>query len=231
MTWGSRGSRSAGTLGRVNAPQAPPITVALVDDHEIVRRGLRELLEGAGLVVVGEAGSAAEAIRRMPALHPDVVLLDMQLQDGTGVEVCREIRSSLPDTAVLVLTSYDDDEALFASILAGAAGYLLKQVRGPDLVDAVRRVAAGQSLLSPEVTTRVLERLRQPPTAQDPALASLTEQERRVLDLVAQGLTNRQAGTRLGLAEKTVKNHVSSVLAKLGVGSRTQAALYVREHG
>ena len=205
------------------------VRVALVDDHEIVRRGLRELLEGAGLEVVGEAGTVAEAVRRMPALHPDVVLLDMQLPDGTGVEVCRDVRSALPDTRVLILTSFDDDEALFASILAGASGYLLKQVRGSDLVDAVRRVAAGQSLLSPEVTARVLERLRQPVTTQDPALASLTEQERRVLDLVAEGLTNRQIGTRLGLAEKTVKNHVSGVLGKLGLGSRTQAALYVRE--
>jgi len=206
-----------------------PLRVALVDDHEIVRRGLRELLESAGLEVVGEAGSVAEAVRRMPALRPDVVLLDMQLPDGTGIEVCREVRSVLPDTRVLVLTSYDDDEALFASILAGASGYLLKQVRGTDLVDAVRRVAAGQSLLSPEVTARVLERLRQPESVQDPGLSSLTEQERRVLDLVAEGLTNRQIGGRLGLAEKTVKNHVSGVLAKLGLGSRTQAALYVRE--
>lgn len=208
---------------------AAAVRVALVDDHEIVRRGLRELLESAGLVVVGEAGTAAEAVRRMPALHPDVVLLDMQLPDGTGVEVCREIRAVLPETRVLVLTSYDDDEALFASILAGASGYLLKQVRGGDLVDAVRRVADGQSLLSPEVTARVLERLRQPASAQDPGLAALTEQERRVLDLVAEGLTNRQVGSRLGLAEKTVKNHVSGVLAKLGLGSRTQAALYVHE--
>ena len=204
--------------------------VALVDDHEIVRRGLRELLEASGLEVVGEAGTAAEAVRRMPALRPDVVLLDMQLPDGTGVEVCREIRDQLPGTAVLVLTSYDDDEALFASIMAGASGYLLKQVRGTDLVEAVERVAQGQSLLSPEVTARVLERVRRPPES-DPRLGQLTEQERRVLELVAEGLTNRQVGTRLGLAEKTVKNHVSGVLAKLGLASRTQAALFLREHG
>jgi DNA-binding NarL/FixJ family response regulator len=207
----------------------PAVRVALVDDHEIVRRGLRELLESAGLEVVGEAGTAAEAVRRMPALRPDVLLLDMQLPDGTGVEVCRDVRSALPDIRVLVLTSYDDDEALFASIMAGASGYLLKQVRGADLVDAVRRVASGQSLLSPEVTARVLERLRRPASPQDPGLAQLTEQEHRVLDLVAEGLTNRQIGTRLGLAEKTVKNHVSGVLAKLGLGSRTQAALYLRD--
>ncbi len=203
------------------------VRVALVDDHEIVRRGVRELLEGEGIEVVAEAGTAAEALRRMPAARPDVVLLDMQLPDGTGVEVCRELRELLPCTAVLVLTTYDDDEALFASILAGAAGYVLKQVRGNDLVDAVRRVAAGQSLLSPEVTSRVLERLRHPPE-RDAGLASLTGQERKVLDLVADGLTNRQVGSRLGLAEKTVKNHVSAVLGKLGLGSRTQAALYVR---
>ena len=206
-----------------------PVRVALVDDHEIVRRGLRELLEGADLEVVGEAGTAAEAIRRMPAFHPDVLLLDMQLPDGSGIEVCREVRSTLPETAVLVLTSFDDDEALFASIMAGAAGYLLKQVRGTELVDAVRRVAAGQSLLSPEVTARVLERLRRPPQ-QDPGLATLTEQERHVLNLVAEGLTNRQIGTRMGLAEKTVKNHVSSLLAKLGLASRTQAALYLTKN-
>jgi two-component system, NarL family, response regulator DevR len=205
------------------------VRVALVDDHEIVRRGLRELLEGAGLEVVGEAGTAAEAVRRMPAFHPDVLLLDMQLPDGTGVEVCRDVRSALPDVKVLVLTSFDDDEALFASIMAGASGYLLKQVRGTDLVDAVRRVASGQSLLSPEVTARVLERLRSPATG-DPRLASLTEQEHRVLALVAEGLTNRQIGGRLGLAEKTIKNHVSGVLGKLGLGSRTQAALYLRSN-
>jgi len=205
-----------------------PVRVALVDDHEIVRRGLRELLEGAeGIEVVGEAGTAAEALRRMPALRPDVLLLDMQLPDGTGVEVCREVLAVLPATRVLILTSYDDDEALFASILAGSSGYLLKQVRGTDLVDAVRRVAAGQSLLSPEVTSAVLDRLRSP-AAEDPGLASLSQQERRVLELVAEGLTNRQVGARLELAEKTVKNHVSSVLAKLGLGSRTQAALYLQ---
>jgi len=207
---------------------AEHVRVALVDDHEIVRRGLRELLESAeGIEVVGEAGTASEAVRRMPALHPDVLLLDMQLPDGTGVEVCREVLQALPATRVLILTSYDDDEALFASILAGASGYLLKQVRGTDLLDAVRRVAAGQSLLSPEMTSAVLDRLRAP-AAEDPGLASLSSQERRVLELVAEGLTNRQVGARMELAEKTVKNHVSAVLAKLGLGSRTQAALYLQ---
>ena len=202
--------------------------MVLVDDHEIVRRGLRELLgEAGGISIVGEAATAGEAVRRVPALAPDVVLLDMRLPDGNGVDVCRELRSRLPRTHVLVLTSYDDDEALLASVLAGASGFLLKQVRGTDLVDAVRRVAAGQSLLSPEVTATVFDRLRSP-TPADPAYALLTAQERRVLDLVGEGLTNRQIGTRLGVAEKTVKNHVSAVLAKLGVASRTQAALQLR---
>ncbi len=224
-------TRAAGPDAGTGQERTRPLRVALVDDHEIVRRGLRELLEASGVEVVGEAGTAAEAVRRMPALRPDVVLLDMQLPDGSGVEVCRELRAMLPDTRVLVLTSYDDDEALFASVLAGASGYLLKQVRGADLVNSVERVAAGQSLLGPEVTARVLERLRSPGLQRDSRLAALTDQERRVLDLVAEGLTNRQVGVRLGLAEKTVKNHVSGVLAKLGLGSRTQAALYLRDHG
>ena len=203
-----------------------PITVFLLDDHEVVRDGLRALLEAAGFTVVGEASTAAEALRRIPATRPRVAVLDVELPDGDGVSVCRDVRASLPDTQVLMLTSHDDDEALFASIMAGASGYVLKQVRGNDLVDGVRRVAAGQSLLDPSVTAAVLERLRRGPE-EDKRLAGLTEQERKVLELVADGLTNRQIGTRMHLAEKTVKNYVSSLLAKLGLASRTQAAVFV----
>ena len=205
---------------------ADDVTVFLVDDHEVVRQGLRTLLEESGLTVVGEASTAAEAVPRVLATRPNVAVLDVQLPDGTGIDVCREIRSRLPETACLMLTSFDDDEALFAAIMAGAAGYLLKQIRGLQLVEAVQRVSRGESLLDPKVTTRVLERLRSGPK-QDPRLASLTDQERRILDLIAEGLTNRQIGSRLGLAEKTVKNYVSSLLAKIGMRSRTQAALYV----
>ncbi|HVU72205.1 MAG TPA: response regulator transcription factor [Mycobacteriales bacterium] len=203
-----------------------PVTVFLLDDHEVVRDGLRALLEAAGLKVVGEASTAAEALRRIPATRPRVAVLDVELPDGDGVSVCRDIRASLPDTQVLMLTSHDDDEALFASIMAGASGYVLKQVRGNDLVDGVRRVAEGQSLLDPSVTAAVLERLRRGPQ-EDERLAGLTDQERKVLELVADGLTNRQIGTKMHLAEKTVKNYVSSVLAKLGLASRTQAAVFV----
>jgi two-component system, NarL family, response regulator DevR len=205
---------------------ADDVTVFLVDDHEVVRQGLRTLLEESGLTVVGEASTASEAVPRIVATQPKVAVLDVQLPDGTGIDVCREIRSRLPETSCLMLTSFDDDEALFAAIMAGASGYLLKQIRGLQLVEAVQRVARGESLLDPKVTTRVLERLRSGPK-QDPRLASLTDQERRILDLIAEGLTNRQIGTRLGLAEKTVKNYVSSLLAKIGMRSRTQAALYV----
>jgi two-component system response regulator DevR len=206
------------------------ITVFLLDDHEVVRRGLRDLLESDGdIEVVGESGSAQEAIRRIPALRPDVAILDGRLPDGSGIDVCREIRSRDPHIAALVLTSYDDDEALFSAIMAGAAGYVLKQVRGQDLLDAVRRVAAGQSLLDPAVTQQVLDRLREGPK-QDSALDGLTEQERRVLELIGEGLTNRAIGERLFLAEKTVKNYVSSLLAKLGLERRTQAAVFASKH-
>ena len=203
-----------------------PVTVFLVDDHEVVRQGLRTLLEDAGLTIVGEAATAGEAVPRIVATRPDVAVLDVQLPDGTGVDVCRDVRSRVPGTACLMLTSFDDDEALFSAIMAGAAGYLLKQIRGLALVDSVKRAARGESLLDPKVTVRVLERLRTGPK-QDPRLASLTDQEHRILDLIAEGLTNRQIGNRLGLAEKTVKNYVSSLLAKIGMRSRTQAALYV----
>ena len=201
------------------------IRVYLLDDHEVVRRGLRDLLESDGdIEIVGESGSAQEATARIPALRPDVAVLDARLPDGSGIDVCREVRSVDARIKALILTSYDDDEALFAAILAGAAGYLLKQVGGNDLVDAVRRVAAGQSLIDPTLTARVLERLRNGP-AEPEELASLTEQERKILTLIAEGLTNRQIGDRLFLAEKTVKNYVSSILAKLGLERRTQAAV------
>jgi two-component system, NarL family, response regulator DevR len=203
-----------------------PYRVYLLDDHEVVRRGVRDLLEDSGEVtVVGESGSAAEAARRIPALRPDVAILDARLPDGSGIDVCREIRSVDPGIHALILTSYDDDEALFAAIMAGAAGYVLKQVSGTDLVDAVRRVAAGQSLLDPAVTARVLERVRSGPP-EDETLKRLTDQERRILALIAEGKTNRQIGEEMFLAEKTVKNYVSSLLAKLGMERRTQAAVF-----
>ena len=212
------------------ADENAPIRVYLLDDHEIVRRGLRELLESEGdIVVVGESGSAAEATRHIPALRPDVAILDGRLPDGSGIDVCRDIRSIDPRIAALILTSYDDDEALFSAIMAGASGYVLKQVGGNDLVDSVRRVAAGQSTLDPGVTARVLERVRTGPLA-DPALEQLTTQELRILELIGEGMTNRQMGEAMFLAEKTIKNYVSSMLAKLGLESRTQAAIFSIKH-
>ena len=200
--------------------------VFLLDDHEVVRSGLRSLLEATDdLVVVGEAGTVADALARIPATHPDVAILDVRLPDGSGIEVCREIRSQFPAIACVMLTSYADDEALFAAIMAGAAGYVLKQVQGTDLVDKIRRAGAGQSLLDPAVTKRVLERLKVGPK-EDSRLASLTGQERKILDLIADGQTNRQIAAELYLAEKTVKNYVSNLLAKLGMERRTQAATY-----
>jgi len=204
--------------------------VFLLDDHEIVRRGIRELLEGeSDIEVVGESGLAEEAARRIPALRPDVAILDARLPDGSGIDVCREIRSRDPQVKALILTSYDDDEALFAAIMAGAAGYTLKQVRGNDLVETVRRVAAGQSTLDPSVTATVLDRVRNGPPV-DKELERLTAQEQRILDLIGEGLTNRQIGERTFLAEKTVKNYVSTMLAKLGLSSRTQAAIFSTKH-
>ena len=206
------------------------IRVFLLDDHEIVRRGIRELLEGEpDILVVGESGLAEEAARRIPALRPDVAILDARLPDGSGIDVCREIRSRDPQIKALILTSYDDDEALFAAIMAGAAGYTLKQVRGNDLVDTVRRVAAGQSTLDPSVTSTVLDRVRNGPPV-DKELERLTAQEHRILDLIGEGMTNRQIGEHMFLAEKTVKNYVSSMLAKLGLTSRTQAAIFSTKH-
>ena len=213
--------------------QSQLVRVFLLDDHEIVRRGLRELLEGDGRIeVVGESGLAEEATRRIPALRPHVAVLDGRLPDGSGVDVCRDVRSVDPSIACLILTSYDDDEALFHAIMAGASGYVLKQIRGNELIDAIMRVAQGQSLLDPQVTARVLERLRGG-HEEDSALADLTEQERKVLMHIADGLSNRQIGQERFLAEKTVKNYVSSILAKLGMERRTQAAVFaskLRDH-
>jgi two-component system, NarL family, response regulator DevR len=193
------------------------IRVFLLDDHEVVRHGLRALLESAGdIVVVGESGSAVEAAARIPALHADVAVLDARLPDGSGVEVCRAVRAVDPDVRALILTSYDDDEALFAAIMAGASGYVLKEIGGHDLVGAVRQVAAGNSLIDPSLTARVLDRVRNGP---------VTVQELKLLGLIAEGLTNRQIGERMFLAEKTVKNYVSSILSKLGLERRTQAAV------
>lgn len=201
------------------------IRVYLLDDHEVVRRGIRDLLESAGgIVVVGESGSAVEATSRIPALRPDVAILDGRLPDGSGIDVCREVRSVDPSIKALILTSYDDDEALFAAILAGAAGYVLKEITGTDLVGTVHRVAQGQSLIDPALTMKVLDRVRHG-EAEAPELARLTERERDILALIAEGLTNRQIGERLFLAEKTVKNYVSSLLGKLGLERRTQAAV------
>lgn len=203
--------------------------IFLLDDHELVRRGIRDLLwNQEDLTVVGEASSAAEALERIPQTRPDVAVLDVRLGDAdgvTGVEVCRDIRSSHPEVACIMLTSFADDEALFASIMAGASGYVLKQIGGNELTAAIRRVAAGESLLDPAVTVRVLERLRHPRQEDDP-LAGLTGQERRILDLISEGLTNRQIAAQMYLAEKTVKNYVSHLLAKLGMERRSEAAAY-----
>jgi two-component system, NarL family, response regulator DevR len=207
-------------------PSPESIRIFLLDDHEMVRRGLKDLFESQpGFDVVGESGSAVEAEARIPSLRPDVAVLDARLPDGSGIEVCRAIRSVDPSIRVLILTSYDDDEAVFAAIMAGAAGYLLKQVLGNDLLETVRRVAGGQSLLDSNVTQRVLDRLRVGGTAEPVELRSLTPQERRILELITEGLTNRQIGEHLFLAEKTVKNYVTSILSKLGMQRRTQAAV------
>jgi DNA-binding NarL/FixJ family response regulator len=204
------------------------ISVFLLDDHEIVRRGLQQLLEAEpDIQVVGEAGTAAHAVARIPALRPDVAILDVRLPDGEGVTVCRDIRAAVdPPPACLMLTSYSDDEALFSAIMAGAAGYMLKQVSGNDLVGAVRTLAAGGSLLDAGVTATVLNRLRSGQDNEDPRYATLSPQERRILDLIAEGMTNRQIAGQLYLAEKTVKNYVSSLLHKLGFERRTEAAVY-----
>jgi two-component system, NarL family, response regulator DevR len=202
------------------------VKVFLLDDHEIVRAGLRSLFESVeDFSVVGEAATAEEALDRIPPTRPDVAILDVRLPDGSGIEVCREIRSASPEVSCVMLTSYADDEALVAAVMAGASGYVLKQVGASSLVDDIRRVAAGQSLLDPALTERIVERLRNRGD-DDPLLATLTPQERRILDLIAEGQTNRQIAGALFLAEKTVKNYVSNLLAKLGMERRTQAASY-----
>ncbi|MGO4596394.1 response regulator [Terrabacter sp. 2RAF25] len=227
------------------AAGSEPVTVFLLDDHEIVRRGLVDLLEShRGFRVVGEAGTAAEALRRIPTLAPDVALLDARLPDGSGIDVCRDVQVSSPGTRCLILTSYDDDDALFAAVMAGASGYLLKQIRGTSLTEAVAHVAAGHSLIDPALVERLLDRLRRPETdpgasggsgngprtGLPPGASPLTDREQEILTLIAEGLTNRQIGERLYLAEKTVKNYVSGLLAKLGFERRTQAAVYGAQH-
>ncbi|KPC60175.1 response regulator transcription factor [Streptomyces chattanoogensis] len=228
------------------APAAPvaapgmPLRVFILDDHEVVRRGVRDLLEAEeDIEVVGEAGDARQALARVPAIRPQVAVLDVRLGgtdgpdgDHEGIEVCRELRARVPDLACLMLTSFDDDEALFDAIMAGAAGYVLKQIDGTALVHAIRTVAAGQSMLDPRTATRVMERLRDPGRAQateaeTSELGRLSPREREVLDLIGEGLTNRQIADRLFLSEKTVKNRVSAILSKLGVGRRVQAAMVV----
>jgi two-component system response regulator DevR len=202
------------------------VRVFLLDDHDIVRRGLAHLFDTQDdIEVVGEAGTAEEALSRIPPTRPDVALLDVRLADGDGVEVCREIRSRHPEIQCLMLTSFSDDEALFDAIMAGASGFILKQVKSEEIVQAVRFVANGQSLLDPAVTGRVLERLRKGPD-EDERLATLSPQERNILELIADGLTNRQIAAKIHLAEKTVKNYVSNLLTKLGMERRTQAAVY-----
>ncbi|WP_354148695.1 response regulator transcription factor [Arthrobacter sp. 754] len=205
------------------------IRVFVLDDHELVRRGLKDLLESEGFVVVGMSGSAAEAARRIPALRPDVAILDARLPDGTGIEVCRDVHSVDETINCLILTSYDDEQALRGAVLAGASGYVLKEIGGSDLIGALRRAARGESLFDADLKSRIVQGLAEPERV-DPRLASLTPQERRVLELVGEGLTNRQIGERMLLAEKTVKNYVSSLLAKLGFERRTQAAVHVAQH-
>ncbi|HEY1702460.1 MAG TPA: response regulator transcription factor [Trebonia sp.] len=202
------------------------IKVFLLDDHEVVRRGVRDMLESeADIKVIGEAGTAASALARIPALRPDVAVLDVRLPDGDGVTVCRDIRSKMPEVACLMLTSFADEDALMDAVMAGAAGYVLKQIRGTDLVGAVRTVATGQSMLDSRAASQLMARLRGQRPKNDP-LAGLTPQERRILELIGDGLTNRQIGEQMFLAEKTVKNYISQLFAKLGMERRTQAAAY-----
>ncbi len=207
------------------------VKVFLLDDHEIVRRGLRELIESEeGLSVIGEAATVEEALSRVPALRPDVAVLDVRLPDGSGVEACRSLRERMPELQCLMLTSFADDEALFSAIVAGAAGYVLKQIKGNDLTGAIRKVARGESLIDPAMAGRVMERIRQG-QKEASELSHLSDQERRILDLLAEGLTNRQIAERMFLAEKTVKNYVSNLLAKLGMHRRTEAAVYAARLG
>ncbi|SDS13487.1 response regulator [Microlunatus soli] len=213
-------------------PTTPTIGVFIVDDHELVRRGLVSLLGTTpDLRVVGEAATAEEARRMIPQVAPDVALLDGRLPDGSGIDVCRDVRSAMPGLHCLILTSYDDDEALFAAVMAGASGYLLKQIGGASLTDAIRTAATGRSLIDPVISGKLLSRLRRP--TPDNRAEQLTEREREILDLVAEGLTNRQIGARMYLAEKTIKNYVSGLLSKLGMQRRTQIAVFgaqLRQH-
>jgi two-component system response regulator DevR len=205
---------------------AGPIRIFLLDDHEVVRRGIAELLDAVpDFEIAGEAGTAEQALPRALACRPDVAVLDMRLPDGSGIDVCRDIRSALPDTHCLILTSYDDQDAVLSAVMAGASGYVLKEIRTADLVDAIRQAAMGRTLIDPAVIAHVMNRVREG-TPTDARLAALTDREREVLDLVAEGMTNRQIGERLFLAEKTVKNYVSSLLGKLGMERRTQAAVF-----
>ncbi len=207
------------------------IRIMLVDDHEVVRDGVKSLINANDdMTVVAEAGTVAEAVAQAERTRPDVVVMDVRLADGSGIEATREIRAKLEKTQVLMLTSFADDEALFASIMAGASGYVLKQIRGGELVRAIREVGAGKSLLDPEVTKSVLERLRKGKTMRDEKLARLSAQEERILTLVSRGMTNGQIGDELHLAEKTVKNYVSTILSKLEVARRAEAAAYLARH-
>jgi len=206
------------------------VRIMLVDDHEVVRMGLRTLLERReGFTVIAEAGSVAEAVATAHSAQPDVIVMDVRLPDGTGVEACREIRGERPETRVIMLTSYADDEAIYGSIMAGAAGYLLKQTRGQDLAEAIERVAAGQSLLDPGVTARVLARMRQLAAGETDELASLSPQERKILGLIAEGKTNKEIAEDVFLSDKTVKNYVSSILSKLNLRRRSEAAAFIAE--
>ncbi len=202
------------------------VRVFLLDDHELVREGIRTLLESdPEIEVVGEAGTASEALTRIPLAKPDVAILDVRLEEGNGIEVCRDVRSSSPEMACLILTSYADDEALYASVMAGAAGFVLKQIKARDLIEDVKKVARGESLMDPRAVARVVERIANPP-ARDPMLESLSPQERRVLDLIAEGQTNKQIAESMFLAEHTVKNYITGLLRKLKMTSRTEAAIY-----
>jgi two-component system, NarL family, response regulator DevR len=202
------------------------IRVFLLDDHDLVREGIRGLLETDDEIeVVGEAGTATDALTRVPLAKPDVAILDVRLEQGDGIEVCRELRSAMPDLACLMLTSFADDEALYSSVMAGAAGYVLKQIKSRDLIEDVKRVAAGESLMDPRTVAKVVERISNPPKT-DPALASLSPQESRILDLIAEGMTNRQIAEAMFLSENTVKNYVTGLLRKLRMSSRTEAAIF-----
>ncbi|MEV8181039.1 response regulator transcription factor [Specibacter sp. NPDC078692] len=217
----------ASDAGKANIVAAP-ITVFIVDDHELVRRGLRELLEGEGFKVIGSTGSALEAARRIPAVHPDVCVLDARLPDGTGIEVCRDVRSVDPSLRCLILTSYDDEQALRGAVLAGASAYVLKEIDGTNLLTSIRRTARGESLFNAELMSSVVGALAEPEGG-DPRMGALTPQEARVLKLIGLGMTNREIGAEMFLAEKTVKNYVSSLLAKLGFERRTQAAVFITD--